>query len=484
MASHRLSTILALAALSAPAVASADAEVGVIAGAHYFNDNNELGVPDRMDQTSVGTSVLFGLRLGYFFSPVLGIEGELGVIPTEAKDRPAEVTALTYRAHLVAQFGAADAKVLPFVVLGGGAMSVLETAEDTVIWEDTDELLYVGAGLKYRVANSWGLRADLRAVFPPSSQDEFATLDAEALLSVYRELGRAEEEAPPPPPPPPPPADTDGDGLTDDVDQCVNEPEDMDGFQDEDGCPDADNDGDGVADAADDCDAEPEDVDGFADEDGCPDPDNDGDGLPDTEDKCPGEAEDRDNFQDEDGCPDPDNDGDGVVDAADQCPDQLETPNGYQDSDGCPDDVPKAVKRFTGVIKGITFRSNSDVILRSSNRTLDAAVKVLQEYPDLKLEIQGHTDDIADDDYNMELSQRRADAVKAYFVGKGIDEARLIAKGFGETQPVVAKKTRAARAKNRRVEFKLISDLDATGEAPPATQPSEPAPEPAPSPNP
>jgi OmpA-OmpF porin, OOP family len=197
------------------------------------------------------------------------------------------------------------------------------------------------------------------------------------------------------------------------------------------------------------------------------------------------EAEDADNFKDEDGCPDPDNDGDGVLDAADQCPDQLETANGYQDDDGCPDDVPKAIKKFTGVIKGINFKTNSDVILKSSNKTLDAALKILVEYPDLKLEIQGHTDDVGDHDYNVDLSQRRADSVKRYFVEKGVTEDRLIAKGYGPDAPLLAKKTKAARAKNRRVEFKLVSDLTspppaAPPEPAPATQPTEPAPAPAP----
>jgi len=95
-------------------------------------------------------------------------------------------------------------------------------------------------------------------------------------------------------------------------DECTMKPEDMDGFQDDDGCPDLDNDGDGIPDTDDQCKNTPEDVDGFEDKDGCPDPDNDGDGIKDAADKCPDEPEDIDGFQDDDGCPDIDNDNDGI----------------------------------------------------------------------------------------------------------------------------------------------------------------------------
>ena len=126
--------------------------------------------------------------------------------------------------------------------------------------------------------------------------------------------------------------DTDHDGILDNVDKCPTEPEDKDGFEDEDGCPDPDNDKDGIPDKTDKCPNEPEDKDGFEDADGCPDPDNDTDGILDNVDKCPNEPEDKDGFEDADGCPDPDNDKDGVLDAADKCPNDPGPP----DNDGCP----------------------------------------------------------------------------------------------------------------------------------------------------
>ncbi|MBX3274428.1 MAG: hypothetical protein KF729_29455 [Sandaracinaceae bacterium] len=166
--------------------------------------------------------------------------------------------------------------------------------------------------------------------------------------------------------------DVDGDGIVDAEDQCPRMPEDLDGWQDDDGCPDLDNDGDLVPDADDRCPNEaadfdrdededgctdavrdrdadgvddgddacpdvPEDADGWQDEDGCPDLDDDDDGIPDADDQCPREAEDRDGWQDEDGCPDPDDDGDGILDADDRCPREPEDRDGLEDEDGCPE---------------------------------------------------------------------------------------------------------------------------------------------------
>ena len=136
-----------------------------------------------------------------------------------------------------------------------------------------------------------------------------------------------------------PDPDNDGDLIIDARDRCPLEAEDRDTFEDEDGCPDKDNDKDGIDDLHDHCPLQAETKNGFKDEDGCPDiPDADNDGVEDSKDKCPREAEDRDNWEDEDGCPDPDNDMDGVPDQFDDCPFEPEDMDNFQDDDGCPDD--------------------------------------------------------------------------------------------------------------------------------------------------
>ncbi|MCK6529296.1 OmpA family protein [Myxococcota bacterium] len=135
-----------------------------------------------------------------------------------------------------------------------------------------------------------------------------------------------------------PPDDRDGDGIIDRLDQCREDPEDRDGWEDEDGCPEWDNDGDGIADVEDGCRDVPEDPDGFEDADGCPDDDNDLDGVLDGDDRCPAQPEDEDGWEDEDGCPELDNDGDGIADHDDRCPTLPENFNDYEDIDGCPDE--------------------------------------------------------------------------------------------------------------------------------------------------
>ncbi len=135
--------------------------------------------------------------------------------------------------------------------------------------------------------------------------------------------------------------DNDGDGIVDLKDKCPIKAEDKDSFEDEDGCPELDNDGDSVADLQDKCPLAPEDKDGFQDDDGCPEIDNDSDGIPDAKDQCQGKMEDVDTFQDEDGCPEWDNDNDGVPDTLDRCPLQAEVVNGVEDGDGCPDTRPQ-----------------------------------------------------------------------------------------------------------------------------------------------
>ena len=255
-----------------------------------------------------------------------------------------------------------------------------------------------------------------------------------------------------------PEQDGDGDGVYDGRDRCPSEAEDLDGFEDQDGCPDPDNDSDGLLDNVDQCPSTPEDKDGWDDGDGCPDHDNDDDGLPDGTDTCPNKAEDDDGFEDTDGCPDLDNDQDGILDDADKCSNHAETINGFEDLDGCPDTIPEKLKKFTGVIPNINFKSASDELLSSSFPTLDRAAEVLNEFTAVRFEIQGHASSEGDDEYNLKLSRKRAEAVREYLIDRGVSAERLRAQGYGETIPLSTNRSEAGRSKNRRVEFQILQD--------------------------
>lgn len=262
--------------------------------------------------------------------------------------------------------------------------------------------------------------------------------------------------------------DSDGDGIPNRIDQCVKVAEDKDGFEDEDGCPDLDNDGDGVPDAQDKCAGEPEDKDGFEDEDGCPDPDNDADGVLDALDKCPDAAEDKDTFQDEDGCPDLDNDTDGIPDAADLCPD---TPAGVRvDSTGCVLAKSAREKELieTGTIRlsQVKFELNKADVKPEFAAMLDSVATGMANWPMVEIEIGGHTDSSGNDARNLELSQRRAQAALDYLKSKdpALDPGRFTVKGYGETMPIADNTTEDGRAKNRRVEFKVMNPEDLQAE--------------------
>ena len=202
----------------------------------------------------------------------------------------------------------------------------------------------------------------------------------------------------------------------------------------------------------------PEDVDGFEDEDGCPDPDNDGDGIPDVSDACPDDAEDADGFEDTDGCPDLDNDGDGILDVDDQCPNEPEDFDGEADEDGCPDATRLTCTEIE-LGETVNFDTDSDVIQSSSHALLDEVVQVMNANPSIRLiEVGGHTDDRGSDEYNRDLSQRRVESVVRYLVRGGVDASRLQAQGYGESVPIATNSTDAGMAANRRVELKILEN--------------------------
>jgi MYXO-CTERM domain-containing protein len=226
-------------------------------------------------------------------------------------------------------------------------------------------------------------------------------------------------------------------------------------------CPGYDFDADGIENAADQCPRDPEDKDGFEDDDGCPDLDNDDDSIADTADACPNAAEDDDGFEDDDGCPDHDNDQDGIADTDDGCPDEPETFNSYQDDDGCPDQPEKSrvtvKQKSIDIATKIYFETDRAVLKKSSFSLLDELGSTINEHPELSLvEIQGFADMRGPSEYNFYLSWERAKVVRHYLVNEaGVDPDRLRAAGFGN---FTASKDADEddRAKERRVQFEII----------------------------
>ena len=292
--------------------------------------------------------------------------------------------------------------------------------------------------------------------------------------------------------------DTDGDGLPDNIDKCPTDPEDKDEFEDEDGCPDFDNDqdgvpdvedecrnvkgppenkgcpvqdrdGDGIADPVDSCPDIKEDKDNFEDTDGCPDVDNDKDtirdatdqGDPDPADKCPNDAEDPDKFQDEDGCPDTDNDGDGILDGEDKCPNEPGPPDSPQGK-GCPRKYSlvkiNREKKQIEIKQKIFFAYNKWDILPKSFNLLSQVGQVLKDFPKMRVSIEGHTDGDGPDAYNQMLSEKRANSVREYLLGQGIEPERLESVGFGESRPIASNRTARGKETNRRVEFRIVGE--------------------------
>ena len=248
--------------------------------------------------------------------------------------------------------------------------------------------------------------------------------------------------------------DTDRDDIPDGRDKCPKEPEDMDGFQDEDGCPELDNDADGRDDPVDECPDDPEDDDGFMDNDGCPEKDNDKDGILDPDDQCPNEV----GVAEMGGCPNRDTDGDGIGDDLDRCPYDPEDMDGDADEDGCPDEGRVVVeKNFIRINDLIYFDFNKATIQERSYDLLDEIAKVvLANEQLLRIRIEGHTDNIGNDISNLKLSQARAESVKAYLQTRGVEPGRLDAAGFGEMRPLATNETEEGRSQNRRVEFIIV----------------------------
>jgi OmpA-OmpF porin, OOP family len=238
-----------------------------------------------------------------------------------------------------------------------------------------------------------------------------------------------------------PERDADGDGIENGEDACPKEA----GPAERKGCPVRDMDGDGIEDGSDACPKEA----GPAERKGCPVKDSDGDGVVDERDLCPNEA----GLLELRGCPPKDTDGDTVSDHLDNCPNEKGPPA----NQGCPEKEKQlvAIEKGRLEIKEQVFFDTAKSTIRSrSFKMLDQVARVIKEHPEIeKVIIEGHTDSTGSAEFNRKLSQARAESVMAYLVNRGVEPARLEAKGYGPDRPIASNETSRGRAVNRRVAF-------------------------------
>ena len=410
-------------------------ELGVIGGGHFFNGEHTLGRaeedPDSLSPASAGA---FGLTFAVNAGKYVAFEAEGLASRTNTRDFATDMWVFQLGGHMRLHPNLTG-PVQPYLMLGYGAIaSVVD--DQGVEEDDQDGVGRAGLGLRIRLHDRLGLRLEGRVQSSMAFASDWLALGDETgyngpdflgLASVFVNLGATRPK------------------LWVEEKVVVQDP----GI--------ADDDRDGIVNRADRCPKTAEDPDGFEDEDGCPDLDNDGDTFADAQDRCPLRAETKNGIDDNDGCPETDEDGDRIVGTHDQCPNEVEAYNGFKDDDGCPDALPEDVRRFTGAIAGIKFRGRTPSLITSSLPLLDRAAEVLKQYPELRIEVAGHIDGRADSDANRQVSQQRAEKVREYLISKGIEGSRIVAVGFGSERPVASNRNASGRAKNTRIEFRVLT---------------------------
>ncbi len=393
---------LGLCCLAPVAVRAADDkpnEIGVLLGAGVTDKNMS---PD--DKREWGP--LVGLRFAHFGSEhwAFFADGTYSKYSVDVLDDDVKIT--TLRMGPEYYFGQKGKKARWFIA-GGAGWEWIDFPGDN----GSRGLVSLGGGQRFGTGPnhfSWQLRLD--KTLGSSGVASEKLLNAQFLLGYAWGFGG-------------PPKDTDGDGVRDRLDKCPDTPKGA--KVDVKGCP-LDGDGDGVFDGLDKC--------------------------PDTPKGWPVDAT---------GCP-KDTDGDGVPDGADKCPD---TPKGTKvDKTGCPlppPEPPKAEPLFSPtkkvlVLEGVNFEVDKAVLKPESLAILDKVATSLHDWPEVKVEVGGHTDSTGPRAHNMELSNARAKAVKDYLVSKGIDASRMTTAGYGPDKPIADNAKDVGRAKNRRVELKKL----------------------------
>src|SRR5881398_18808 len=476
-----LAAVLTLATGSLAAQHAGQVEVGA------------FGSYTRYDATfGLAHKIGGGVRMGYLLGRIVGVEADVLFQPEYTVTPPSGTTStlepLIGSASVV--INAVHANRLMAYVLGGYSLLDFGTRAP---YNFTDHGAHGGAGVRLFLTERIALRVEGRAIYIPSTQSTFGPTTAthflgSAGLSVFH-LGTPSKDSDHDGVPdnkdacPDTPAgaavdskgcpiDSDRDGVYDGIDKCPGTPAgahvdatgctgdaDADGvpdgidqcpatpagvYVDAKGCP-VDSDGDGVPDGVDQCPNTPAGV--TVDPAGCP-LDSDKDGVPDGIDKCPNTPAGA--TVDASGCPlDADLDGDGVDDTKDKCPG---TPPGSRvDAFGCV--ILFTPERTPVILRGVTFETGRAVLQLESFTVLNIVAQSLVANPAIRLEIAGYTDGTGSAATNLRLSQARAEVVRAYLVSRGVSPTRMIARGYGASNPIAVNTTPEGRAQNRRVEL-------------------------------
>ena len=334
------------------------------------------------------------ITVGHYLTDSFALEGVLGSHSMSGSD---SLDLLEFGLNGVYAFQR-DKRISPYLMFGFGIVDV----DSDIFGDDYSAFNTFGVGLNLRITDGpLTLRLEHRA--RNSADDSRNPSDRITSLGFSIPFGEKDMPAPVVARDP----DSDGDGVNDSRDRCPNTPA------------------------------------GHAvDSSGCS-LDSDGDGVVDNDDQCPNTY--RGATVDARGC-ELDDDNDGVVNRLDDCPDTAE---GVRvDVNGC--EIKDVIK-----LPGVNFETNSDRLLPGADGVLRDAAATLAKYPDLVVEVAGHTDSVGAADYNQGLSERRAKTVRDYLINAGAAEANLSARGYGEAAPVDDNSTADGRARNRRVELRI-----------------------------
>jgi outer membrane protein OmpA-like peptidoglycan-associated protein len=452
------SSLLLLSFVAVPAFAQ-------VAG-HPFEFSGQAGIfsPDARSRAKTGPA--YGFSLGYRLEPWLVLEGSGLFAPSEA-DTTGEPTLnfSTFSADLRFNLRPGESKVVPYFLAGMGYGRSNGGGVEPELREKGAASIGAGALFNLMGKPRWYMRAQVRDIFFRNGNDPEFSQHFGAMVGLHYIFGGKYkdvdldgvrdwlDECPATPigarvDAKGCPIDSDGDGVPDGIDKCPDTPRGA--TVDKTGCP-ADLDADGVFDGIDKCPDTPPGK--SVDATGCPN-DDDGDKVINGVDQCPNTPSACP--VDEKGCP-IDSDGDGVCDGMDQCPN---TPSGLKvNENGCPvimiEHETELLDTGTLRLREIQFETNKATIKPESFETLDIVGKILGNWPQLRIEIGGHTDDVGATQANQKLSEARAKAVESYLFEKfpNLDKAQFSAKGYGESRPVVPNRDETSRALNRRVEF-------------------------------